>query len=136
MNDYYACIKSACTCGENICTCGQWCNIINFIMPFMAILTFICILFKPSKYLQDITRKWKLVLINLVRLVNIVCTIAVITHVCFLYTTFFKFYNSLGITCVINWCVTWTLTAASLSAGLAILLYSCWWRKLKVIDFL
>lgn len=136
MNDYYACIKDACTCGENICTCGQWCNIINFIMPFMVILTFICILFKPSKYLQDITQKWKLRLIKFVRWVNVVSTIAVIMHVCFLYTTFFTCYNSLGITCTINWSFTWALTAVSLLTGLAILLYSCWWRKLKIIDFL
>lgn len=137
MNDYYECLHSSCDCAIKIgtCNCARNCNIINFLMPIMLILTFVSIVFNSNKYLQGISSsRWRWGWL-IIRGINIISTMVTMVYVCFVYTTFSNYFVSWGMTCSINWKIIYSLSIVSLLTGVGVLLYCCCIRKLKILDF-
>lgn len=133
INDYYACLKESCICGEGVCVCEYVCNALSIFVPMLLLCTFFSFILNPKKcFPPDGRWRW---LFKGCRILGFAFTAFLIIYVFGLWFIVPGWMSGF-IDCEMN---TWILGAAFSLAVMAnvIYLYYCLGKlKRKIFNYL
>lgn len=134
INDYNACIKEICGCGEG-CMCGQVYNALGFIFPILAVTTYFSVVFQVKKCVP-VRRKVVRRFFSITKIISVIFTGLVLTYVFFAWSVLPNLMQKLIISCTLNNWIIFSLSGLGIFLNLLYLIYCMVYRKKKIFDYL